>query len=75
MARPLDEKEGETLPELVKDFEGIPLLGPNSLACSSIMSFINFLSISDLNQKIPFISLTVGLSGKLLLRIAKEAFS
>lgn len=38
MARPMDEKEGEAAPELVKDFEGTPLLGPNSLACSSIMS-------------------------------------
>lgn len=34
----MDEKEGEAAPELVKDFEGTPLLGPNSLACSSIMS-------------------------------------
>lgn len=38
MARPIDEKEGEAAPELVKDFEGTPLLGPNSLACSTIMS-------------------------------------
>ena len=38
MARPLEEKEAEVPPELVKDFEGIPLLGPNSLACSAIKS-------------------------------------
>ena len=38
MARPIEEKEGETTPELVKDFEGSPLLGPNSLACSTILS-------------------------------------
>ena len=37
MARQIDEKEGETMPELVKDFEGTPLLGPNSLVCSNIL--------------------------------------
>ncbi len=41
LARNSDEKEQNT-PELVKEFEGVPLLGPHSLVCSDLNNCLYF---------------------------------
>lgn len=41
LARNNEEKETNT-PELVKEFEGVPLIGPNSLICSDINNQLYF---------------------------------
>lgn len=42
MARSLDEKGQDSTPELVKEFEGVPLIGPNSAICSSQFNCLYF---------------------------------
>jgi hypothetical protein len=38
--RQMDEKNNDVASELVKEYEGMPLLGPNSLVLSPNMSII-----------------------------------
>lgn len=40
--RSLDEKNNEVVSELVKEYEGQPLLGPNSLAISESLNCLFF---------------------------------
>jgi hypothetical protein len=49
----MDEKGEEVIPELVKDFEGSPLLGPNSIVFSATSSKYNKKTLAQKFYELP----------------------